>query len=210
MIFPERWLQTSLDWLGSSLKRIAGPNGAASASPFKTEIPSVRPSAGEASVENAAIAADQAMDSKGSGWCLQAVRVTLTHVVVRLAELLRATLPDTLPEPQERPASPQLVLYSASGRPHLPASLERSTQWMRPVARGGGWHDPAFRVALSPEGRLAGGAFTSVTAAPGEMDRFVERIRTERQAGFYPATVFEQAREILKKGEEQDLARVSG
>ncbi|GAB0058102.1 hypothetical protein SIID45300_02445 [Candidatus Magnetaquicoccaceae bacterium FCR-1] len=187
MISPDRLLQHSLDWLGTTLNRITSPFSQAST--HHTDDPTER---------------------RSSLWSLQSARLTLTRMVEGLADLLRRADQATLPEPQEQPSESAPLLYSVSGRVQPQLRLERSTVWTRPPARGGSWQEPAFRVELSPQSRLAGGAFTSVTAAPGEMDRFVERIRVERQAGFYPASVFEQARDILRKGEEMDEAQAMG
>ncbi|MBF0164704.1 MAG: hypothetical protein HQM01_09440 [Magnetococcales bacterium] len=175
MISADHLLQASLDWLGATLNRIATPFFPAPAA--KKECPS---------------------DENSSIWSLQSARITLTRMVQGLADLLRRADQAMLPEPREQHSETSLLLYSPSGQPQPQPRLDRSTEWTRPPARGGTWREPAFRVELSPQSRLAGGAFTSVTAAPGEMDRFVERIRVERQAGFYPASVFEQARDILR------------
>ncbi|MEO5346291.1 MAG: hypothetical protein H7834_07935 [Magnetococcus sp. YQC-9] len=186
MISSDRWLQAPLQWLNTTLQRLTQPL-----------------------FESAAKKTDTPVDPAAPPWSWQAFRTTLTQTGRRLAELLLSSDKPPVEPLDPTPAEP-LTLYSATGQTRMLAPLERSTLWMRPAARGGVWRDPSFRVELSPQGRVAGGAMTSVYAAPGELDRFVESIRVERQAGFYPNEVFDQARVILRKGECLEAGSLSG
>ncbi|MBF0339804.1 MAG: hypothetical protein HQL95_02420 [Magnetococcales bacterium] len=139
-----------------------------------------------------------------SRWSLTALRVTLSQTGRKLAEWWQRSgrLP---PEPSGEPA----LTYRRNGQLQAAVMPESSTAWTRPPDRLGHWSTPAYRVRLSPPGRVAGGAMASLHAAPGELDRFVEGIRNERRAGFYPAEVFQQARELLRQTGEEESSRVS-
>ncbi|MBF0613930.1 MAG: hypothetical protein G8237_01945 [Magnetococcales bacterium] len=137
-----------------------------------------------------------------SRWPLEAFRVAFSQRGQWLARLwTRGAVADA-------PAAAVAVVqtsrhYDRSGvRVQMPLP-QPSMSWNRLEERRCHWQAPACRVELSPPGRLAGGALSSLHAAPGDMDRFVEQIRAERRAGFYSSEVFQQARELLRSSGSQ-------
>ncbi|MBF0127078.1 MAG: hypothetical protein HQM02_07690 [Magnetococcales bacterium] len=127
-------------------------------------------------------------------WSRHAFRLSLSRRGVCLSRLPGVGIPPVQPG-----SAPTQALYEASGRWGKPRMNDRSDAWTRPPERQGRWTLPPFETAFSQAGQVAGAALNSVNAAPGELDRFVERVRQGRRAGYYPAEVFEQARALLRR-----------
>ncbi|MBF0192616.1 MAG: hypothetical protein HQL99_15990 [Magnetococcales bacterium] len=170
MITLERWLHASARWIGETWNRLAAQTGDATSG--RRDTPT---------------------EPEPSRWSLRAFRVSLSRRGETLARLMGQRV-----TPERNPATDGEIVYEKQGKLKRLEVSHRSTGWSTPPDRKGQWTTPAFRVELSPPGRVAGGALASVHAAPGELDRFVERIRDERRAGLYPPRVFQQARELLK------------
>ncbi|MBF0273439.1 MAG: hypothetical protein HQL98_15425 [Magnetococcales bacterium] len=182
MITLERWLHASARWIGETWNRLAAQTGEATSGRHDTPT-----------------------EPGQSRWSLRAFRVSLSRRGQTLARLMGRSV-----TPESGPATDCGVVYEKQGNWKRMEVLHRSTAWSVPPDRKGQWTTPAFRVELSPPGRVAGGALASVHAAPGELDRFVEQIRDERRAGFYPPQVFQQARELLRQSADTETLRLAG
>ncbi|MBF0293713.1 MAG: hypothetical protein HQL96_00875 [Magnetococcales bacterium] len=115
---------------------------------------------------------------------------------------IRAWLLGRMAPPIPETEAEALALYAKTGERRKPAPARRG--WRDPQE-----NSPAWRVELSQAGQLAGGAYASVVAAPGEMDRFVERIRLAKRDGYFQAETFQQARRLLRRAEEVTPAPAS-
>ncbi|MBF0178782.1 MAG: hypothetical protein HQM03_02015 [Magnetococcales bacterium] len=130
-------------------------------------------------------------------WSRFSFRLAISRKGAIRAWLLGKTAPP-IPETEEE----ALALYAKTGQRRKPAPAQRA--WRDPDAAS-----PAWRVELSQAGQLAGGALASVAAAPGEMDRFVERVRLAKRDGFFQAETFQLARRLLRRAGEVTPAPAS-
>ncbi|MBF0212248.1 MAG: hypothetical protein HQM00_01650 [Magnetococcales bacterium] len=179
MITLERWVHVPLQWIATQWNRLA------------------EQTAGEAIPDSG----DGMVEARPSRWSLSAFRVSLSERGRLLTRLMKRGSDRSEITPQD-----EAILYERDGRLNPIPTPTRSDSWTRPPERQGHWSTPAFRVALSRPGRMAGGALASTHAAPGELDRFVQQIQDERRAGLYPAEVFQQARELLRKSAQLEAA----
>ncbi|MBF0627505.1 MAG: hypothetical protein HQL91_04715 [Magnetococcales bacterium] len=172
MITLERWVQASVGWIEQSWNRLAEPDQSVALT-------------GGVETTRAPVK---------SRWSLRAFSVALSQ----RGKILAQRMKQAFAPPEEQVGTP-LRLYDRPGRIKTLSPPETSDAWSQPPDRQRAWRTPAFRVRLSPPGRVASGALSSLHAAPGELDRFVAEIRDERRAGLYPAQVFQQARELLRQ-----------
>lgn len=132
---------------------------------------------------------------RNSLWPLAAFRLSIS----RQAAELGAWMAGDGDGATARQSPERLTLYREQGRLLQRILDDRGMPADAPPERGGRWRSPAYRVELSQAGRLASGAVSSLTAAPGALDRFVEQIRTGRERGLYQAEAFRHSRELLRQ-----------